>query len=95
MTVESNNTSYVIGDNVTITCSTGHAFSVNLTLNITDRVTASKTLMCIDDPAGSEGKWSEEVGNCSGTVLSILTPLCLVDCSVPKLDEPIHHFQGD
>lgn len=67
MTLTDGRAPFLIGSNVTVTCDIGHAFSVNLTLNFTERVIATQTLTCLDDPGDVMGRWSEEVGNCSGT----------------------------
>ena len=66
MTVTDGVPPFLIGVNVTVTCATGYAFSVNLTLNSTDRVVASQVLSCLDEPASAVGHWTQLTGNCTG-----------------------------
>ena len=75
MTVTDGIPPFLIGNNVTVTCATGHAFSVNLTLNSTDRVVASQILSCLDEPASAVGHWTQLTGNCTGKLHYENTPM--------------------
>ena len=106
MTVTDGVPPFLIGDNVTVTCATGRALSVDLNQNGTDRVVASQILSCLDDPASPEGRWTELTENCTGkSTRGTTTYDCLnglffrmfdifLFCFVVAMSEPVHDMKA-
>ena len=60
--VKGTNDKYIFGNNVTLECAEGYAFSVN-----NDKVTTQKQVFCEDNANSTSGKWSD-TGSCECTL---------------------------
>ena len=67
MTTSSNiSDTFYPGDTFYADCDVGYAFKIDLSLNVSDRVTSSRSVTCMDDSNAVDGVWDEELGNCTG-----------------------------